>query len=165
MSIYKLRIKIKSLAAEARIIRHEEHKLTRGHRAPIPPVDLPPQMAARLRGKTERRGMIPWARAHQAGTGEIEAMETEYFSLHRHRTYDLRNEARAAQLAYGYLRGKPYAVVESPTGRKPHGTIIATATSIANRFSPVKVKDKEGAESFLAWVMAEAAGIEPAPAD
>ena len=68
MKVY-LKIKIKSLAEEAKIIRFEE----------------------RL-----------WP-------GQSE----EYVGLHHHRTYDVRNEARSAQLAYGYLRGRKYRQLEA----------------------------------------------------
>lgn len=34
-------------------------------------------------------------------------------SLHNHRTLEVRKESRSAQLAYGFLRGTPYRVIEN----------------------------------------------------
>lgn len=62
-----LKIKLKSLAAEARIIRREEQR-TNG--------DLREEM-------------------------------------HIHRVRDLRHESRATHLAYGFIRGVPYRVIEA----------------------------------------------------
>ena len=39
----------------------------------------------------------------------------ERFKLRQHRVIDVRREARAAQLAYGFLRGMPYAKMEAKT--------------------------------------------------
>ena len=69
--IIPLKIKIKSLAAEASIIRSEEE---------------------RLRGR---------ARAE----------------LVEHRCKEVRTAARHAQLAYGFLRGRPYHAIESRSTR------------------------------------------------
>ncbi len=71
MSLVYLRVKIKSLAAEARIIRTEEQRFPRGWRN-----------------------------------------NPTYFGLRNHRTFDVRREARAALLAYAYLRGRLYSSVE-----------------------------------------------------
>lgn len=70
-----LKIKIKSLAAEAAIIRKEE---------------------GRWRGDSEIR-----------------------YGLHQHRIIDVRREARAAQLAYGFLRGHEYRVMEAKWHEAP----------------------------------------------
>lgn len=79
MKVY-LKIKIKSLAEEAKIIRFEEK---------------------RWPGRSD-----------------------EYQGLHFHRTYDVRNEARAAQLAYGYLRGRKYRQLEASCYTAPNRTRI-----------------------------------------
>lgn len=68
--IKQLKVKIKSLAVEARIIRLEE-----------------------------KRTKDPGLKA----------------SLAIHRRWDVRNEARNSILAYGFLRGLPYNVIESKT--------------------------------------------------
>ena len=78
-----LKIKIKSLAEEAKIIRLEERKYKKSIRYnrdnQLPPSKIKPWIAA---------------------------------SLHSHRTYDVRKEARAAQLAYGFLRNKSLKSIE-----------------------------------------------------
>ena len=42
-------------------------------------------------------------------------------SLHNHRTYDVRNEARASLLAYGFLRGKTLTQIEKSTYTQTFG--------------------------------------------
>lgn len=74
-----LRVKIKSLAAEARIIRREESRWPHGRR--------------------ELGGI--WSQ------------------LNSHRRFDVRKEARSAQLAYGLLRGRLYTVLEAKTWEAP----------------------------------------------
>lgn len=77
MSLAYLKVKIKSLAAEARIIRHDEEV---------------------------------WRhREHDKG-------RPTFFGLRSHRTWDVRNEARHALLAYAFLRGRSYLSVE-PLGK------------------------------------------------
>jgi hypothetical protein len=64
-----------SLAAEAKIIRRQEQKLVKRRRQ------------LRAAGK------------------EVSETSDVLVGLHTHRTLDVRREARAAHLAYGYLRG------------------------------------------------------------
>jgi hypothetical protein len=71
----RLKIKIKSLAEEARIIRFEEKKWP---------------------GPSDER-----------------------YVLHDHRIKIVREEARSAQLAYGFLRGKPYRQIENSCKSAP----------------------------------------------
>lgn len=58
-------------------------------------------------------------------------------SLHNHRTYDVRNEARASLLAYGFLRGKTLTQIER--NRKERYTadryLFKRAGKIAEKFS------------------------------
>ena len=75
MSIF-LKIKLKSLAAEARIIRAQERKTKGKHN----------------------------------DTRE---------SLYLHRTKDVRGEARATHVAYGFLRGREYACIEPKSYTQP----------------------------------------------
>jgi hypothetical protein len=87
MSRVFLKVKIKSLAEEARIIRHEEHRSKwRMHK------DEETAITA-----------LEWGRVHS------EDLRRE---LHLHRVCDVRQEARAAQLAYGYVRGRKYDELE-----------------------------------------------------
>lgn len=85
MSTVFLRVKIKSLAAEARIIRREEANWPHGRR--------------------ELGGI--WSQ------------------LNGHRRFDVRSEARSAQLAYGLLRGRPYVVMEAKCWDHPDLARIA----------------------------------------
>ena len=90
MSIAYLKVKIKSLAVEASIIRHEERKWLRSGR---------------------------WLRKHNPS--EMQPVYNTWAGLNTHR-HDLRLEQRAAYLAYGYLRGTPYQQIEqAPHWRKP----------------------------------------------
>lgn len=70
LSISRLRVNIKSLAAEAKIIRQEFRR-------------------------------------------------TKFVELDNHRKNRLREEARYAQLALGFIRGIPYASIEQKTRNKP----------------------------------------------
>lgn len=102
-----LKIKIKSLAAEARIIRHEELK-TNGRRRFLSAVQAPAE--------------------------KVEALNGTFIGLHRHRTFDVRNEARAAQLAYGFLRQRPYRTLESKGF--PPSAIRTRAMQLAIKYGP-----------------------------
>lgn len=86
-----LRVKIKSLAEEARIIRLEERRLL--------------ERASRGR---DRQGLESW----------LQGIDQERNGLYLHRIRDVRGEARAANLAYAFVRARPYAVVE-PAGSSP----------------------------------------------
>jgi hypothetical protein len=81
----ELKVKYKSLAEEARIIRKEENKL---------------------------RNMILWAKANSNDFEELAKMRSKRASLSDHRKKDVRNENRATQLARAFLSGVPYISVE-----------------------------------------------------
>jgi hypothetical protein len=81
MQVY-LKVKVKSLAAEAAIIRLEERKV-----------------------KARRA----WARAQQKDETEL---TLRFNGLREHRKRAVRVEARISQLAYGFLRRTPYSRVE-----------------------------------------------------
>ncbi len=83
MNTVKLKIKLKSLATEATIIRREERKLL-----------------------SHSRSTAKYQNAH-AVTPQL------YFDLHYHRTYDVRTEARATGWVYAYLRGRPFSCIET----------------------------------------------------
>lgn len=108
MSKTYLKIKIMSLAAEAKIIRREEHR---------------------------------WPGASDIRCG-----------LHLHRVNNVRGEARASLLAYGFLRGRSYAAVEdakSPDSfQRQHA--MEKAAAIASRFGGVPVSKN----AMLAWLTA-----------
>ena len=107
-----LKIKIMSLAAEARIIRHEETRLV---------------AKARLLDAAQKPDS--WRRRRAA-------------ELHLHRVHNVRSEARSAHLAYGFLRGTPYASIEAKAKVKPDWKHIAR---MAGRFGVLVPAD------FAAW--------------
>ncbi|HEY1878483.1 MAG TPA: hypothetical protein VGG68_00975 [Caulobacteraceae bacterium] len=115
----KLRVKLKALAAEARIIRGEEHRARKGWR--------------RLAKK-------------QIGANAMVALHAEFDSLHRHRTYDVRTESRATLLAYAFLRKRPYELTETAGARKAP---IDRVANIALRFSEERALSKVMADVRL----------------
>jgi hypothetical protein len=127
-----LKIKIKNLADEARTIRHEERKLKRRNR------------------EVAERKKLP--------TSERERMGYAVYRLQEHRKTIVRRTARHNLLAYAFLRGRSYNVVE-PAGCKevPDWDLIK---GIAKRFSlPAYSLDRPELErkleeEFKAWAEA-----------
>jgi hypothetical protein len=102
----ELRIKIRSLADEQTTIRHSEER----YRA-----------AARILRKLERGEPIPPGRGPFKGHDRAALLaraEGTFWSLRRHRA-ELRAESRSAMLALAFLRGRPYATVESVSRTEP----------------------------------------------
>lgn len=66
----------------------------------------------------------------------------KYESLHNHRKWNVRNEARATELARAYIAGKPYVSVE----RKRHddclfiSRIVPRITAMVEKYGDRKVK-------------------------
>lgn len=116
MSILYLKVKIRSLAAEARIIRQEELRLRdRGRSRPLP--------------------------AHLLGVRE---------GLRLHRVNDVRTEARAALLAYGFLRGRPLEAIERPgSAGRPEARIRALVTKYGAAVMP---DQKARLEALARWL-------------
>lgn len=92
MSLRYLKVKIKSLAAEAQIIRKEEHRAQSAYR-----------FSSNKQGLEERY------------TRDF----SEFQGLRNHRRVDVRSEARAALVAYGFLRGRKYQSIEKPDEKNP----------------------------------------------
>ena len=89
MSRIYLKVKIVSLAAEARIIRNLEKR-----------------RRAYLVRRYKNLDGAPW--------------NDVFYGLNTHRRFELRTEARHAQLAYGFLRSKAYRTIENaPHWLKP----------------------------------------------
>lgn len=109
-----LKIKIKSLAAEARIIRHRERRL--------------------------RRFKVKGEAAISRKVGQLsDKAKATWFGLHSHRTREVRGEARSSLLAYGYLRGTPYLAMESKCHTKPDWLNIGR---MIEKYGPAKLDDK-----------------------
>jgi hypothetical protein len=81
----ELKIKAKSLDAEAKIIRKEELKLKK---------------------------QMSWARNNQKAEEEG-TFYRKYRSVQSHRTWNVRNEARATHLARAFIAGMPYRYIEN----------------------------------------------------
>lgn len=127
MSITYLKVKIKSLAAEARIIRHEESrvKTTRKYRK-----------AARrslVLGRTQgsRDVRVPLTNSERERAVKMTTPPTPeqlrlHGSLQGHRTGDVRSEARSALIAYGFLRGRTFAQTEPCYGTDLDGRLYTS---------------------------------------
>jgi hypothetical protein len=101
-----LKVKLKSLMAEARIIRKEERKLL------PPPLPRPPKQGCPSEELVQYHLDKATARARRAAWKyDHEKREALYF----HRIRDVRDEARATLLAYGFLRGRKYRQMEART--------------------------------------------------
>lgn len=100
----ELKIKSKHLAAEAKIIRREEAKLKR-------------QIRSNAAYYAEDSGndytpeqMEKWKRLARERKNSLVSMNT-------HRRTKVRTVARSTHLAYGFLRGTPYRVMENEKTR------------------------------------------------
>lgn len=133
-----LKAKIKALAAEAAIIRIEERKALGNARW-------------WKGGDHYRQGNLVRGYA----TTETRDAYGVYESLRHHRVYNVREEARASLIAYGFLRGKPFYIVE---GFKDEATLNekrymwARAINIAWRFSDKKRSEEDFRLAFIAWL-------------
>lgn len=76
-------------------------------------------------------------------------------ALHEHRLNVVRPEARAALLAYGYLRHRRYTQIEAKAYSQPNWT---RAAQIASKFGGVKVD----ADTLIAWAFETAASSKAA---
>lgn len=97
--LVELRVKIKALAAEARLIRREEGRCKARRR----------WITVRLRSEPDET-----QKAGLAGRGA--SLLRSQQSLRDHRTGVVRREARYSQLAYAILRGRAWQQVEPTAG-------------------------------------------------
>lgn len=151
MSSLFLKVKIKSLAAESRIIRLEEDKL-RSPRLAIANINF-----TKENGKTvyesadytiaSKEKLAKWKERSIEARNRTEKTLT---SLTNHRKLEVRNESRAALLAYAFIRGKSYAKTENSKLLNnqlvgPNPKILQKVASIVTRFGRFPVD----------WVMIE----------
>lgn len=111
MKVY-LKVKIKSLTAEAQMIRAEERKCNIGCRARV-----------RLRRLLRKSNSLPpedRARYERWIKAPSENAMKAFWGLRYHRIADVRHEARAAHVAYGFLRGRTYEQVEGSAQSSPN---------------------------------------------
>lgn len=137
-----LKVKVKSLAAEARIIRKEENKAKASYRY--------------LKNKQGCEEDYRKARATWEG-------------LQHHRKVDVRQEARASQLAYAFIRNKAFKYVEASTQPyvkystftyiKPElNWLSGRIAKMATKYGEKKVE----AEDIKKWIME---GVEDGKSD
>jgi hypothetical protein len=96
MSKTYLKIKIVSLMAEAKLIRKEENKF-----------------------KQRRRDACEYIKTldsdhNSSALSQYKDITDTFWGLKDHRKNAVGSESRVACIAYGYLRGRPYRVVENP---------------------------------------------------
>lgn len=132
MSITYLKVKIKSLAAESVIIRNMERKFL---------------------------GYAKKCILNNDGKYSGTHMDT-FSGLRTHRTYDVRNESRSAQLAYGYLRGHKYRDLERTSKTEPNiervtSLIIKYGTPNMSRYSKDSPALKSRIEDIKIWFSAK----------
>lgn len=84
-----MRVRVKELAQEAKFIRHEETKIKNNKLYRSDYFELSPDKQK-----------------------IVNDMARDCYKLNSHRRHDVREAARAAQLAYGFLRGIPYKNIE-----------------------------------------------------
>lgn len=147
-----LKIKIKSLASEARIIRHHESKaLTNARVARVrrrlqeaglenAAVERIAKRAAKVLGRrfvdfdahvdkcsVEYLDTPALQKASRQGPHDLmETFMNQYDSLRGHRVGVVRSEARHSLLAYACLRGRPYISVEASGRVEPDWDRVAT---------------------------------------
>ncbi len=140
ISVYKwlspnlnfLRIKLKSLASESRIIRYDELKLRR---------------------KICTMGVLykSFATLYPTYPELIENLKSTQQQIGVHRRLDVRRESRASYLAYGYIRGIPYAKIERSSYTAPD---LNRVVDLIYRFGNEnkKLQKKEIHEQVKDWV-------------
>jgi len=130
-----LKVKIMSLAAEAKIIRQQERQRIRKAKYARDLVYLQSTIA-RLERRIQRYQNAKPVRdftylqeelmrlKRQSNTTRVTSLSVQYHEtiaggLHQHRIVDVRQESRIAQLAYGFLKGKPYDAIEQNVYYQP----------------------------------------------
>lgn len=130
-----LKIKICSLAEEAKIIKREEHRWWK------------------LTGKKEIYGKDP--NEYLFTKSLFKKDHPLVFGLREHRIHVVRTECRSANIAYGYMRGRAYKQIEHKCYEQPNWERIAT---IIRDFSGSKYlsadQRKKLAEDLKTWAEA-----------
>lgn len=145
MSSIYLRVKIKSLASEARDIRHEEaiQRRTQEWAKPSKRVEVEPGV---------------WKRPAPRDLAIHDEARRLRLSLRDHRRIDVRNESRAALLAYGFLKGTPYAAMEATCINPPDWKRVRQLVEKYGSETP----KLELLEAFLKWQADEEQAIQKA---
>jgi hypothetical protein len=130
-----LKVKIKSLAEEARIIRLEELRAM-PHSKPRP-----------REGKNGTAAIRPGLWVEKYADPELQR------SLWLHRTVDLRQEQRSAMIAYAFLRGKLYRSVERKAASAPN---LKRVRELVRKFGPIRGNAEESIR-LEEWIAAPVA--------
>lgn len=104
--LHYMKVKIKTMAEEARIIRKEEQKQMGW-------INFLCQKQSFRHGKDEPRpDERKWPEAKENAQEMSDAAYELFWGLREHRVQKLRREARINHLAYGFLRGVKYSDME-----------------------------------------------------
>lgn len=144
MKVY-LKIKIKSLAEEAKMIRREERKQNPGHRARV----RARRILSGHRNPVMKEGMTVeqvHARARKILRPANEKAMDSFWGLRFHRTEEVRDEARSSHVAYGFLRGRPYKTVENSAKTEPDWTRVE---QLVKKYGEDDVRDRM--QRFSEW--------------
>ncbi len=113
-----LAVKIKTLAAEAAVIRQAERRHRARHKAAE-------AVALALKAEAKRAEATPDAAVLGKLAARSKLHRDTWLGLAEHRRSDVRNEARAALLAHGFLRGTPYLAMERKCHLPPDWVRVA----------------------------------------
>jgi len=135
MSKVYLKIKVKSLAEEAKIIRLDENKYKRRahylREGEVPTRKWKNDWTGLRAGGLPSQEILLYAVDANRMLVPASAPDTRgddrnlWFGLRAHRRTVVRSEARSAQLAYAYLRHRPYHTVEQSCWTLPEFTRVA----------------------------------------
>lgn len=119
-NLMRLKTKIKTLASESRIVRREEQEQLHQYRRLIgnelsfrhKKNEPRPEPSEAYQKKLAK--LHEWIKNNQKEADDAaQAHYDAYWGLTQHRKMVVRREARAANLAYGFLRNVPYFAIES----------------------------------------------------
>ena len=139
-----LKVKAKSLAAEARIIRLEEQRTFK-------------RITYEIRQKDAVTGELGPA---EVRTKYVRKNHPLRLALQAHRIQDVRREARATNIARGFLRSRPLNAIETVVhSRTDQLGALARAQEIAEKYATEKKEDgtihpvdkRITAQRFAAW--------------
>jgi len=84
----------------------------------------------------------------------VEDHFNRYWGMHQHRIFDIRKEARTAQLAYGFLKGKPFREIENRSYSQPNWDRIEKLAIRYGEVDPDLIK-----QAFAEWKREALAGM------
>jgi hypothetical protein len=158
-----LKIKIKSLAAEAQIIRAAEHKRKVYRSLEGYALDLDKELMGqamqvtgeqrvKLIAKATRVAKAKRRAALRAKPWFVEA-QSQLTEMQLHRVRDVREEARAGYLAYGFIRGKTLREI----GERAHGAPPWNALEVRVFEKAERLAQKYGTAllpktAFMGWL-------------